>query len=266
MPYVLENTEVVATPAPRSNRAYEIYVSLPEDYAKSTKRYPVVYVTDAPYAFPLIRSIAGRVDRHGVGLEGFILVGLSYAKGDSSTVSRNRDYTPTVNDKDHKTPGSVYGQSVAYLEFLEQEVLPLVDSRYRTDPKRRTYVGHSYGSLLGVQALLTRPNMFSHYILGSPSFWFDQGQPLEALKRYAQTHNDLVGKVRFYVGGLEQPTRNRPDREKMVMQMNQYVAELRSHRWRGLDVSASILDGEDHATVFPRLVTQGLVWALPKQK
>ena len=263
-PYVLEGTEVVATPAPGLNRAYEIYVSLPAKYAETSKRYPVVYVTDAPYAFPLVRAIAGRVDRHGVGLEDFILVGLSYAKGDSGTTSRNRDYTPTDTVRDRKTVEGVYGQSAQYLDFLERQVLPLVDGRYRTDPKRRIFVGHSYGSLLGLRALLERPGTFSHFILGSPSLWFDQEQPFVALRTYARTHSDLVGKVRFYVGGLEQPTRHRPAGERMVELMNNYVAELRTHRWRGLDVKATVLDGEDHATVFPRLVTLGLIWALPK--
>lgn len=263
-PYVLENTVVIPTPASRLNRQYEIYVSLPVDYAKTSKRYPVVYVTDATYAFPLIRSIAGRVDRHGVGLEDFILVGLSYAKGESGTVSRNRDYTPTTREKDDMPLGSIYGQSAAYLDFLLRDVLPLVDSQYRTEPKRRIYVGHSYGSLLGLQALLERPSTFSHYILGSPSLWFDHDHPFAALKQYAKTHDDLVGKLRFYVGSLEQPSRTRPDAEKMVELMNRYTTELRAQRWRGLDVKASVLDGEDHATVFPRLITQGLVWALPK--
>lgn len=265
-PYVLDNTEVVSTPAPRLKRSYEIYVSLPADYAKTTRRYPVVYVTDAPYAFPLIRAIAGRVDRHGVGLEGFILVGLGYAQGESGVVSRNRDYTPTDRSQERKPPEGAYGQGAAYLDFLVQDVLPLVDNRYRSDPKRRIYVGHSYGSLLGLQALLDRPRTFSHYILGSPSLWFDKGQPFAALKRYAQAHGDLEGKLRFYVGGLARPTRNRPGEEDMVALMNRYVAELRSHRWRGLDARATVLDGEDHATVFPRLVTQGLVWALPRQE
>lgn len=262
-PYVLEDTDVVATLASRSKRAYEIYVSLPAGYAQTTRRYPVVYVTDAPYAFPLIRAIAGRVDRHGVGLENFILVGLGYAQGESGTVSRNRDYTPTDRARERNAPEGVYGQGAAYLDHLVQDVLPLVDGRYRTDPKRRIYVGHSYGALLGLQALLERPNTFSQYILGSPSLWFNRDEPFGALQRYAQTHDDLVGKVRLYAGSLEQPTRARPDQHNMVALMNRYAAELRAHRWRGLDVKATVLDGEDHATVFPRLVTQGLMWALP---
>ena len=265
-PYSLENTEVVATPGSRSKRAYEIYVSLPADYASSTQRYPVVYVTDAPYAFPLIRAIAGRVDRHGVGLEPFILVGLSYAIGESAVVSRNRDYTRTARAGDRSASETAYGQSAEYLSFIQDDVLPLVDRRYRTDTQRRVFVGHSYGSLLGLLALLNERKVFSHYILGSPSLWFDNGQAFTALKRYSETHSDLVGKVRIYTGGLEQPTRNRRTRKDMVGLMNRYMADLRAHRWRGLDVKAAVLDGEDHATVFPRLVTQGLMWALPRER
>lgn len=264
-PYVLQNTEVIATPAPRLNRIYEIYVSLPADYATSNKRYPVVYVTDAPYAFPLMRAIAERVDRHGVGLENFILVGLGYAKGENGATSRNRDYTPTDRPKSSSLADGVYGQSAAYLNFVGDDVMPLVDGKYRTDPTRRIYVGHSYGSLLGLKALLDRPGTFSHYILGSPSLWFNRGYAFDALKRYAQTKNELQGKVRLYVGGLEKPTRARPHDVNMVAQMNRYAAELQAQRWRGLDVKATVLEGEDHATVFPRLVTLGLLWALPKR-
>ncbi len=260
-PYTLEHTEVVATPAPRLGRSYEIYVSLPADYGTSNRRYPVVYVTDAPYAFPLMRAIAGRVDRHGVGLEDFILVGLGYALGETGTASRNRDYTPTPKGGDRR-----YGHSAAYLDFVTTELLPLVDARYRTDPGRRIYVGHSYGSLLGLRALLERPGAFSHYILGSPSLWFDGGQPFAALQQAARTHADLPARVRLYVGGLERPSRGAPDKQDMVAQLQRYAAQLAARRWPGLDAQATVLDGEDHATVFPRLVTQGLVWALPKPR
>jgi uncharacterized protein len=264
LPYTLDNTEVIDTPSARLNRRYEAYISLPADYAKSSRRYPVLYVTDAPYAFPLIRAIAGRVDRHGAGLEPFILVGLSYAKGESGVVSRNRDYTPTDRSKDRKTAPGQYGQSGEYLDFLVKEVIPQIDSRYRTEPGRRIFVGHSYGSLLGLRALLEQPKVFSHFILGSPSLWFDKGQPFVALKEYSQTQPGLHSKLRFYVGGLERPSKSRPNDENMVALMNQYVAALRANKWRGLDVQSMVLEGEDHATVFPRLITHGLLWALPK--
>ena len=53
-------------------RDYQIMVSLPPSYNTSTKRYPVVFVTDGHYAFPLTRSVAKRVGANGRGLEEFI--------------------------------------------------------------------------------------------------------------------------------------------------------------------------------------------------
>lgn len=121
---------------------------------ESAACYPVVYVTDANYAFPLIRAISNRVLDHGTGLEDFVLVGLSYAKGESGADCRNRDYTPTHAraGKAAATDPSVrrYGQSAACLDFVRTQVIPAVERRYRVDPSRRIYVGHSYGALLGL--------------------------------------------------------------------------------------------------------------------
>jgi len=95
-PYVLAGTQVWTVPDPVSGRDYEVFVSLPASYETSPgRRYPVLYVTDADYAFPIIRQIARRVNLDGPVIEEFILVGLSYARGDNPVASRNRDYTPT---------------------------------------------------------------------------------------------------------------------------------------------------------------------------
>ncbi|NYE64137.1 putative alpha/beta superfamily hydrolase [Duganella sp. 1224] len=74
-------------------RDYQVFVSLPTGYSESGPALPVVFVTDADYAFPLTRAI-----RAGVGIPPFILVGLSYAVGDTPEYSRRRDYTPTRPD------------------------------------------------------------------------------------------------------------------------------------------------------------------------
>ncbi len=44
---------------------------------------------------------------------------------------------------------------------------------YRVDMKRKIYVAHSYGGLLGAYILLTEPTMFERYVISSPSLWFD---------------------------------------------------------------------------------------------
>ena len=122
-PYVLEDTEVREIRARALHRDYQLFISLPRGYAESTRRYPVLFVTDANYAFPLIRSIAKRIRNGGEDMEDFILVGLSYAKGETPEYSRRRDYTPTANgDKeavsDMLSAPPVYGEAEGYRKFI----------------------------------------------------------------------------------------------------------------------------------------------------
>src|SRR3569833_555690 len=61
--YVLTGTEVWDVPDPASGRGYQVFVSLPASYAKEpARRYPVLFATDANYAFPVIREISRRLN------------------------------------------------------------------------------------------------------------------------------------------------------------------------------------------------------------
>ncbi|MBC6982349.1 alpha/beta hydrolase [Caulobacter sp. 17J80-11] len=261
-PYVLTGTQVWSVPDPVSGRQYEVFVSLPADYeAHPERRYPVLYVTDADYAFPVIRSIARRVNLDGPVLEDFILVGLSYARGDSGADSRRRDYTPTPNGPNK----AVHGQGAAYQAYLKSQVLPFVEGRFRADPARRVLLGHSYGGLLGAQILLTDPTLFHGYVLGSPSFWYDQRHVMKMEAAYARAHRDLPAEVFMYVGGFETigpgPRQNRTN--DLVGDMAAFERVLKSRRYRGLHVRSVVLDGEDHLTVAPVGFTRALMAVLP---
>lgn len=159
-PYVLDDTAVHSLHAKELKRDYQIMVSLPPSYNTSAKRYPVVFVTDANYAFPLTRSVAKRVGANGRGLEELILVGLGYATGDTTEFSRRRDYTPVnppdtnhVSDMAGRKPQ--FGEAEGYRRFIAADVFPLIAQRYRADMGRKVFVGHSYGSLLGLHVMFT---------------------------------------------------------------------------------------------------------------
>ena len=74
--YTLENTEVRDIHAKALNRDYQAYVALPDSYTDGNKRYPVLFVVDANYSFPIVRNIAQRLNKHA-GMEEVIVVGLS---------------------------------------------------------------------------------------------------------------------------------------------------------------------------------------------
>jgi len=269
-PYVLKDTEVHTLHAARLGRDYEIDVALPPSYAAAPERkYPVVFVTDAPYAFPLARAIAARVGGHSKAMPEFILVGLGYACGDTPEYIRRRDYTPSPNgDPDARSdmPGRApaFGGAEAYRQFVADEVFPFIAARYRADMTHRVFAGHSYGSLWGAHVLASAPGMFDAYVLGSPSLWFDHRLVFAREKAFAATHPAPRVAVWLGAGALEVTASRAPrdSADDMVGDVQAYAKALASHRWPGLKLHTEIVAGENHLTVAPVLITHGLEWAL----
>lgn len=271
-PYQLDHTEVLDVHAQALNRDYQMYVALPDSYRDSERLrpqrlYPVLFVTDANYAFPVVRNIAQRLAKHA-GMEEVIVVGLSYSKGDAAVFSRRRDYTPTVpRNHDYRSdmPGRApaFGEAEAYSRFIAADVFPMIAAHYRADMNRKVFVGHSYGSLLGLQILLTSPRNFEHYILGSPSLWYDRGVIFDREKAYAAAHKDMPASLYFGIGGREtlaagkKRSRSEEDAD-MVADLRDFDSTLKSRRYPGLKMGLEVFAGEDHASVFPFLLTHGL--------
>ena len=240
-PYVLSDTEVHVLHAPRLARDYEIDVSLPPSYGSGQRRYPVVFVTDAPYAFPVTRAIEARIAGHSKELPEFILVGLGYAKGDTGEYSRRRDYTPSARgDRDATSdmPGRpvVYGEAEGYRRFVAEEVFPFIASHYRADMSRKVFAGHSYGSLFGAWVMLTAPEMFDGYVLGSPSLWFDERLLFTRERTFAAAHQDLHARVYLGAGEFEalspkgRPHDPRYNTDEDMVADTRAFARARSHR------------------------------------
>lgn len=267
LPYEISDTAVWDVPDPVSGRDYQIFVALPPSYGEQPqRRYPVLYVTDADYAFPLIKQIGRRLNVERPSVEEFILVGLSYAKGEGGMQSRRRDYTPTPNGPSAAPADAEHGKAAAYATYVRDQVLPFVAGRYRTDERRRLFLGHSYGALLGSEILFSEPRLFDGYILGSPSFWYDRHHMAEREKAYAAKHKDLPARIYMYIGEYEEMRPGDPRYAKdvnMVTDTRAMDQALRSRNYPSLRIEAEVLNDEDHFTVAPRGFTHGLKYLLP---
>ncbi len=239
---------------------YLLYVSLPRDYATHRERYPLVITLDADYAFPLTHAVVEHfVDRGN--LPAMIVVSIAYdgARDDIAVYRRNRtrDYTPT-----HTLEGGYgpefqrhSGGGPKFQAFIAEELLPFLESTYRVKPGDRTLVGHSYGGLFGTYVLLTRPDLFSRYVLVSPSLWYDGKVAFAMEQAYADAHDDLRARVFFGVGSRENPPRTRL---AMVDDLAELEARLQARRYRGLSVASRVFPDETHNSVFPAALTRGL--------
>ena len=266
----LANTAVYELDAAGTHRRYPVWIDVPDSYASGDKALPVVFVTDATYSFPLVRSIRNLLGQHGRNIEDFILVGLPPEQGLSSKASRSRDYTPSnpradgpVDADDYSAEH--YGEAAAYRDFIEQQVFALVAANYRADMHRKVFAGHSLGGLFGSFVLLTKPSMFQTYILSSPSLWFDRHEILKYEERYAAGHKELAANVMIYAGGYEtvRPGPRYFKHVDLAGDMRDFVKRLKARNYPGLSIDSHVIDDEDHLTVFPSTISRGLVRALP---
>ncbi|MBF3166256.1 ferric enterobactin esterase PfeE, partial [Pseudomonas aeruginosa] len=67
------------------------------------------------------------------------------------------------------------GGADAFLDLLRDGMRPAVAAQAPLDTARQTLWGHSYGGLLVLHALFTRPGEFARYAAASPSLWWRDG-------------------------------------------------------------------------------------------
>ena len=96
--------------------------------------------------------------------------------------ARAYDYTPRRPGDDtmqlDPLGGRRNGGAEAFLDLIEHAIAPKVAALAKLDPARRTLWGHSYGGVLALHALLTRPTMFGTYAAADPSLWWGDGHLL----------------------------------------------------------------------------------------
>lgn len=185
-----------------TGQRYRIFISVPETQAPAAG-HPVLYLLDGNATFPSAALMARTVARRSkaTGQNAPLIVGIGYASGDDyDSAARSRDYTPPAGDKTGKGEGG----ADLFLDFLEQELKPIVLAVAPIDRQRQALFGHSYGGLLTLHALFTRPAAFQAYIAASPSIWYAEQHVLGELKNLAAPRTERP-KVLLTVGALEQP-------------------------------------------------------------
>ncbi len=129
-----------------------------------------------------------------------LVVGIGYrAKYFGETIERRRrDLTPVPGEEGG-------GGAPAFLAFLADELKPHLAERYRVAAADYTLFGNSLGGLFATWALLTRPQVFGRYGIGSPSYWWGDRAILETEAAYAAAHDDLPARVFIGIGAMENP-------------------------------------------------------------
>lgn len=185
--------------------SFSVFVHLPNNYDPQQKeRYPVVYLLDANLYFDIMATTLDKYSEVGLA-PAAILIGIGYKDFPTMDSLRNRDDTYPVAIPEYEM--SVSGGASKFLDFIEQELVPIVDQQYKTDTLKRVLMGHSLAGYFTDYALLQnlegKSNSFSGYIAASPSLHYNN---YYLLKQFNKTPSSKkTQKIKSYIsyGGKE---------------------------------------------------------------
>lgn len=156
-----------------------IRVILPKKYDTSpADRFDVLYVLDGEWNTSLAEKVCEFLGFARFIPANIIIVSIPnlYKNG---TNMRERDFTPTsTENSDGKfswmKSSLNSGGAANFLRFLKDELVPMVNKKYRTNPDNSILYGTSSGGLFAIYAYLHEPTAFKSYLTVEPSLWWDK--------------------------------------------------------------------------------------------
>lgn len=149
------------------------YVYLPPSYETDKSLYPTIYLLDGDInRFKGFVGVLEALSTATLGnqVQQAIVIALP-------NTDRSRDLTPSVL-KQWRFKGRVLdtfektGNAKAFSLFIEKELIPKVESSFRTSGKRML-VGESFGGLFASYSLLHKQELFTDYLLIDPTAVWD---------------------------------------------------------------------------------------------
>ncbi|MDL2266015.1 hypothetical protein LJC43_06515 [Parabacteroides sp. OttesenSCG-928-G21] len=249
------------------NDTMSISVSLPASYYESdTKTYPVVYILDGNLYFDIFRSMVNVYTQTGWPLE-VILVGIGYKNIPELAMLRSRDYTYPVADERYGL--NMSGGGDKFLTFLNKELLPDLDKKYRTDKSNRVLFGHSLSAYFVEYAftenLKNNDEVFQNYIAASPMLNYNKYYLLNAMENLGQVNPALLSKTSIFTtfGEMENESPD-PEMEKVELTVAKLEKLFTQNKFNGLRNRSIVYSNLGHMeTAIPTLM-QGIIWVFTK--
>ena len=216
----------------------EINVYLPPAYfapEAKDKTYNVLYVIDggADQDFLHIAGLS-HLASINADYEELIVVGIR-------TGIRIAELTHVPQDPRYIRKPSVAGKSALFLKHITEEVIPLIDARYRVGT-RRAVMGESLAGLFVTEVFLKSPATFTDYIIVSPSLWWDDRAMAKASEQLLQKHDDKPRQL--YVTMANEGGTMQSGLDMVLTALKK--AELKNLKWQYVDRRHS----HDHSTIY----------------
>ena len=214
-----------------------------DDAQNQTRQYPVLYLNDGQNLFDRATAFAGvewQVDEAADRLirenaiPALIIVGI-----DNSAKDRFREYMP------YRTlqPMMLRAEGKRYPDFLINEVMPFIASRYRvaSGAENTGFGGSSLGALIALYSAMERPGLFGKLLVESPSLWASNRQLIKESRAIRRWPDRVV----LSVGTAEA---GRPDKNQSVVDdARELVGILRRAGLNGARLRLVIEEGASHS-------------------
>jgi len=213
-----------------------IIISLPHGYENNDANYPVLYLLDGLGNIKHEISTVELLTDSGI-IPPMIIVGIE-------SLDRSRDLTPS------RAGQGVYGGvgesgihqsggAPKFLQFLEEELIPYVESNFRTHPYR-LLEGHSFGGLFSTNALMEKPDIFDAFIIQAPALWWNKEEMTVKAKPFFKSNSNLDKAIYFGIGG--------GDGWGMRQELKRYVQVIEENPPKNLRFKHEEVGDEDHDT------------------
>jgi len=220
-----------------------VRVWLPPDYdGWGATRYPVLYMNDGQNLFDPVTAFAGvawEVGKTATRLISekkippLIIVGI-----DNMGKNRVREYIPYKS----RDPKVLDPQGERFPEFLQLEVMPLIEERYSVlrGPENTGLGGSSLGGLIALYTQLVAPGTFGRLLIESPSLFVANRKVLKEARGFR------AWPTRMYMGmGTREAGAAEKD-AKMVEDVRELAAILREAGMDEKRLRVRIEEGATH--------------------
>ncbi|MHC4217763.1 MAG: alpha/beta hydrolase-fold protein [Planctomycetota bacterium] len=215
-------------------------VSTPMGYERGQTNYPVIYLLDGLSSFHHTVGTVTHLANQG-RMPAAIVVAIR-------NTARQRDFSPPTENPEILAGFPEAGGAARFLDFIRTELIPHIESNYRT-ADYRILIGHSFGGLFSTYALLASPQTFNAFFAISPSLPWDQGAMIEKAKRFFEEQPDCDRFMYLTLADEDGP---------MLSRFEEFRAVLEEQAPPSFEWGSLHLVEEDHGTVTLLSVYHGL--------
>ena len=225
-----------------------INIWTPPGYATGTDSLPVLYMPDGGTNedFPHIaNTLAELISKKRI--PPIILVGIE-------NIQRRKDLSgPTEVEADKKI-APVIGGAEIFRAFINDELFPEINKRYRTTTQKGI-IGESLAGLFITETFFLKPDMFDFYIAMDPSLWWNNKYLLRTANSHLATFP--AAEKRFWFAGS-----NAKDISGATKKL---ATILTAAKQPNLTWTYSDEPKEKHHTIYRATKEKALIWTLNKK-